>query len=250
MTAEGRIRKAKKEDVEYISQWLQQQAKESAKGSFLCNWHLTLQSFCEGELIVFVESKTKKAVAYQWGSLTSPGILEVKEDMQGKGIGKRLVNHRIKQAYQKGVCALKIQCKPSSSISFWEKFGFTIYDKINNYAYKLLQKEIAVQHQGTEVSITTSIYPDSRKWNNNVEPVFVFHQKGVLINKSTVYLTKKVCIPEIHELYNGDAVIGIEIENKLIHLDKARYEESRSLGLRPTLNGYTIEVLQIKENIA
>ncbi|MCU7810453.1 MAG: GNAT family N-acetyltransferase, partial [Candidatus Thiodiazotropha sp. (ex Notomyrtea botanica)] len=151
-TAKGRIRKARPEDIACIHEWLQQQEEAEIDGSFLCNWNLTVGSYRNGELAVFVESPSDKAIAYQWGSLTSPGILEVRADMRGRGVGKRLVEYRIKQARKEGVCILRIQCKPSTSIPFWKKMGFELSGNGASYAYRILEYQLALPQEGEEVN--------------------------------------------------------------------------------------------------
>lgn len=56
----------------------------------------------------------KQPVAYQWGGLLRPDILEVRNDMRGRGIGKELVEHCLALAADAGEDILYIQCKPST----------------------------------------------------------------------------------------------------------------------------------------
>ena len=69
------------------------QDRESIPGTFLCNWNLTLESQQEGRLIIYEAGN--EPVAYQWGGLIQPGILEVRTDCRGTGIGRALVEHRL-----------------------------------------------------------------------------------------------------------------------------------------------------------
>jgi GNAT superfamily N-acetyltransferase len=197
MSAKGRIRKARLEDVECIHLWLREQNEANIDGTFLCNWNLTLDSFKSKQLIVFVESSTEKAIAYQWGALTSPGILEVRADMRGKGVGKRLVEYRVKQARKKGLCVLWIQCKPASSIPFWQKMGFELLEGGCNYAYKLLRHQLAMPKDGKEVSVIVRLYPNARQWNEGTPPSLEIYQTGLIVNDNIVYLPERICIPEL-----------------------------------------------------
>ena len=79
-------------------------------------------------MIVYVDGKTGSPVAFQMGCLLHPGILEVKHDMRGRGIGRKLVEYCIERARERNECILKIQCKPPTSIPFWKKMGFRLLD--------------------------------------------------------------------------------------------------------------------------
>ena len=245
-STEGRIQKARPDDVAYIHEWLIEQEKEEVEGSFLCNWNLTYESFQNGELIVFVESSSNNAVAYQWGSLTSPGILEVRADMRGKGIGKRLVEYRINQARENEACILRIQCKPASSIPFWKKMGFELTGSGSNYAYRLLEHELALPEEGEEVNVQIRSFPNSRQWNENTLPVIETSQTGFLENNETVYLAKRVCIPSFLDAWDGDVVVEIIVNESSVYVDKAKYPEAEKLGIVRMPNGFSIDRIHLK----
>lgn len=95
-------------------------------GTFLCNWHLTARLHEEGKLLVYINEASGEPVAYQWGGLLESGILEVRDDLRGCGIGRALVEHRLFEAAEAGEDILRIQCKPSTSIPFWEHMGFEL----------------------------------------------------------------------------------------------------------------------------
>jgi GNAT superfamily N-acetyltransferase len=121
------IRRSTDADIKAIYNWLVTQDAQELSGTFLCNWNLTEKCHHERELLVYIDGETSEPVAYQWGGLLQPGILEVRYDMRRKGIGKKLVERRIAQAYKLDQCLLLIQCKPSTSIPFWKSMGFTLF---------------------------------------------------------------------------------------------------------------------------
>jgi len=248
--AKGRVRNARDEDIEYIYEWLRQQEEHNVSGSFLCNWNLTLESFQEGNLIAFVESKSHQAVAYQWGGLISPGILEVRKDMRGRGIGKRLVEYRIKQARKKDICVLRIQCKPLSSIPFWKKMGFQLINDNENYAIQILEYELPSPKEGLGVELNIGLYPNSRQWDENTQPSKIINQQGIMVNNRVIYLSQRVCIPNFQGMWDGDVVIEIIVSGKSIYVDKAKYEEARELGVERVTNGYLIDRIYLENQIA
>ena len=98
-----RVRPSTDTDMEIIHAWLQQQDREEIHGSFLCNWSLTKKQHERGELLVYIDEQANEPVAYQWGGLVRPGILEVRDDMRERGIGRALVAHRLATAAAAGV---------------------------------------------------------------------------------------------------------------------------------------------------
>jgi GNAT superfamily N-acetyltransferase len=140
----SRIRRSTEDDLRAIHAWLLDQDARNVPDTFMCNWELTKDQHEKGKMLVYFDGTSGQAVAYQWGSLVHPGILEVRQDMRGQGIASKLVRHRIRQAYRRNQCILVIQCKPSSSIPFWQRMGFILFGSKmgKNFAYRILQKKL------------------------------------------------------------------------------------------------------------
>lgn len=166
----SRIRKATVADLAAIHAWLIDQEAENVPGTFLCNWELTEKCHKEGRLLVYIDGASEQPVAYQWGSLVYPGILEVRNDMRGKGIGRKLVEHRIKQAIKQDENFLYIRCKPSSSIPFWQHMGFTLLSPEDgrNYAFLILEKKHELPSDGESIDVAVRFFPEDRKWDKSV----------------------------------------------------------------------------------
>lgn len=189
----GFLRYSTKSDIDEIHRWLQEQDRQNFEGSFLCNWELTQQSHEEGSLLVYVEEKTESAIAYQWGGLLRPGILEVRIDKRWQGVGKALVDRCIQLAADTDHCVLRIQCKPSTSIPFWERMGFYIYDERNSYAFMFLPKINELPNTAEPVDVTISFYPESMKWESDTLPCETFQPAAVLSEDNSIHLSKRVC---------------------------------------------------------
>ena len=93
-----------------IHGWPLRQDRDGVEDSFLCNWKLTLECQRTGELIVFIDPASQVPVAYQWGALLEPGILEVRADKRGTGIGRVMVEHRLADVRERNEDILFIQC--------------------------------------------------------------------------------------------------------------------------------------------
>jgi hypothetical protein len=71
------IRYSTDADLAQIKQWLAKQERDGVE-TFHCNRNLTEEMHRAGRLLVYIDAKSKDAVAYQWGGLITPGVLEVK----------------------------------------------------------------------------------------------------------------------------------------------------------------------------
>jgi GNAT superfamily N-acetyltransferase len=213
--------------------------------NFLCNFELTLRAHREHRLIVYVDDPgTGIAVAYQWGGLTQPGILEVRHDMRGRGIGRQLIEHRIAQARRKDEGLLYIQCKPESSIPFWRAMGFTLLepsDRGRNYAYRVLDKAHVLPPRGQAVDVTIRAYPEEAKWEPDTKPLFTASPLAMAYRDGTIRLVERVYIFE--RLYPSarDIVVEITVGGRVRYRDKVRCEDAERFGVRRCSNGFFID---------
>ncbi len=244
------IRKSTNADLEAIDNWVREEDLKQIPGNFLCNWNLTEKCHNEGRLLVYFYAKSQIPVAYQWGGLLNSGILQVKYEMRGKGIGSKLVSRRILEAYKKDECILYIQCKPSASIPFWEKMGFTIYNKdYNNYAYRILEKKLPLPIGGKIVNTVIRFYPEDFKWSKAlIAPIKCLRLEASKLIDNNIYLSERVSFFEdIYRQNTGrDVVVEIEVDSKIIYCDKAKYSEAQTLGVKSCLNGFYIDKIQLQ----
>ena len=242
------IRHSTVEDIKFIHSWLEEQSYRQISGSFLCNWNLTELSHEEGGLLVYIDESIGKPIAYQWGGLVRPGIIEVRHDMRGKGIGRQLVEQRVNEAYNNDECLLFIQCKPSTSIPFWSHMGFTLLEQNNgdNYAFRILEKTHQLPVNAKLVSVAIRFYPESKVWCDTTQPIELATPQAVLTTdniahlKNRVYFFKRI-YPDI-----GDPVVEIIVDGKVLICDKAKYVEASQFGVCRCTNGFYIDRLLLK----
>ncbi len=242
------IRRSTDEDLRAIHSWLVEEEARGVEGNFLCNWRLTEKAHREGRLLVFIDGSSRTPVAYQWGGLVTPGILQVRLDMRGKGIGRKLVARCIADAYKHEECLLFIQCTPSSSIPFWQKMGFTLLGRPggNNYAYRVLEKKRALPTNGRLVHVAIKFYPESRKWDKAVAPYTTAVPIAAITPDGVIHLGERVFFFE--DLYRNvqDVVVQVEVNGEVRFCDKARYEEAHQLGVRRCTNGFYIDAIHLR----
>ncbi len=237
------IRLATEDDVKSIETWLAQEKKQGIEGNFLRNWNVIMDFHSENNLIVQIDGSSQAPVAFQCGGLIEPGILQVRNDMRHKGIGRNLVEYCFTQTYKRDECILHIKCEPESSIPFWNRMGFTLISSPNdeNDAYRLLRKSchsllLAARLKPYSASIRR------RKWNDSVSPYEEFAPHAIMSADGEVHLSERILIPS--DVVPGDSdepVLEIEIDGRAWYLDKVKYAKAESHGIRHCRNGYYID---------
>lgn len=237
------IRRSTDADLRAIHAWLVDQNARNVPGTFLCNWRLTEACHRDGELLIYVDGESGDPVAYQWGGLVRPGILEVRHDMRGKGIGRKLVARRIAQAYERDQCLLVIQCTPSSSIPFWKRMGFTVFNSGDghNYAYRILEKKHELPSDAIPVSVAIRFFPKEREWKDDVPALSAAEPCAVRTSDGVVHLSERVFFLSAIHHNAGNPVVEIEIGGQLIYRSKAKYEEAQRIGVHSCTNGFYID---------
>lgn len=233
------FRLATDHDVETIHSWLLEHDRREVHGSFLCNWNSTQRVHDEHQL--FVAAFEDEPVAYIWGDF---GILEVREDFRKKGVGKRLVEYAMQRAISSGRIAVSIECKPESSIPFWEKMGFEFHNE--NEASFVFEKLLNIPSDGTPVNVDIMFYPEQAKWTPETLPIKSYSPTAVLDNHGTVHLQNRVAAYVGSENYNGDAIIKICVDGEPIYFDKAKYSEARAIGVTYNSGAFYIDKVHNK----
>ncbi len=212
-------------------------------GTFNCNWRLTRKSHDEGRLLVYIAPESPAPMAYQWGGLVVSGILEVRNDMRGRGIGQVLVEHCLALAKQAGEHILCIQCKPSSSIPFWQRMGFELTNDGGPHehpAMRLMQERLELPDEGEPAEVVLEWFPERRKWDAATSGVTRHVVRGMQLD-GEVWLAERVL--GLRRIEEGDAVLRVTVNGQEWYCDKAKYERAEDLGVKRCLNGFFVEVL-------
>jgi hypothetical protein len=210
---------------------------------------LTSGAHREGDLLVYIDPQTQQPVAYQWGGLLSPGILEVRNDWRGRGIGigigKSMVEHCLAVAAQAGDDLLWIQCTPSSSIPFWQHMGFTILrghvsHEQENHAYRVLSRVHGPQEGDATAQVSIEWFPECRKWDKATAPAVAQVLKGVWLDNELA-LAQRASF--FRRLVDGDVVVRVVVDGQEWYFDKAKYESALALGVEDCRNGFRVDTL-------
>lgn len=230
-------------DLHAIRHWLKAEHTAGVEDNFLCNWEIIEKCHREGKLLVYIDLGSGVPVGFQLGALLSPGILQVRKDMRRRGIARKLVEHRIAEAYEKDEPFLFIECKPPSSIPFWKKMGFTLLqnDDGKNLAYRVLEKRHELPSDGRPIHVEIRFYRESRMRNPSIAPCKTAVPTAVWASDGTVYLSERISF--FSRIYPdmGDAVVEIFVNGELRYLDKAKRPRGEQIGVNRCWNGFFID---------
>jgi len=206
---------------------------------------LTTKAHDEGGLLVYIDPQSHAPVAYQWGGLLSPGILDVRNGMRGHGIGKALVEHCLALADEAGEDLLSIQCKPSTSIPFWQAMGFTLLGnkephEQENYAYRVMQRVRGPFDGDSTSEVAIEWYPEERKWDAAVPAVESQSIQGAWFGDE-LELEERASF--FADLVPHDVVVRIVVDGQEWYCDKAKYERAEFVGVERCRNGYRVDTL-------
>ncbi len=222
-------------DIQRIYSWLIEQDFRKVNGSFLCNWDLTQLAHENNQL--FVAAFVDEPVAYIWEDF---GILEVREEFRRKGVGKQLVEYAMEYAISSGRYAVSIECKPESSIPFWEKMGFEFHNE--NKASFVFEKSYDIPVDGLPTNVDIMFYQEQVKWEPQTPPIKSFSPHAMLDNQGIIHLQYRVSA----NTDNEDAVIRICVDGEVIYFDKAKYSEASAIGVTYNSGTFYIERLHKK----
>jgi len=244
------IRRSKPVDLEAIHAWLIEEENQEIHGNFLCNWSVIEGAHRKGDLLVYIDGKTGLPLAFQLGRLIRPGILQVRSAYRGIGIGRKMVERCITWATKHNQNLLFIQCKPSTSISFWQHMGFTLIENADreNYAYQIIDEPLELPEHGTAVTVVIRFFPESKKWNPETVPYTGYSPTAKLTPGNIIYLAKRVQFHDEAFPNVRDVVVEIEVNGNSQFCDKAKYNDAHKIGIRRCTNGFYIDMVHLECN--
>ena len=241
--AKDEIRTSTDRDFKAIADWLRDEDRQGVADSFYCNLDAIESSHQKGRLLVYLDGSTGLPVAFQLGGLIHPGILEVRHDMRGRGIGRKLVEHCVERARASNECILKIQCKPETSIPFWKKMGFKLLDPKaeRRLAYRIVEKRHELPTGGVPADVVIRFFQQGQMNQKGARPCKLSRPVAVRTDDGLVHLDHQVQF--CTELYPNivDAVVRIDVDGETLCFEKAKYPLAKRLGVQRCPHGFFID---------
>jgi hypothetical protein len=169
------------------------------------------------------------------GFLAGTEILEIKPDLRGKGYGRILAEYMVDQARSEGRSVVKITVAPSSAEPFWLRMGFMLVEEHNThgngtFAYKILPKKFELG-DGPRIPYAISFFTQKERYSEEPKPFSRFAGEGERLSDGRIQLPERVfCFNPLDDQH-VDYFVKIELEGRVLHLDKAKYESSKGVGV-------------------
>jgi GNAT superfamily N-acetyltransferase len=197
---------------------------------FRCNWDSAKRWREEGHTPMSVLVVDGVAA----GFLAGTDILEIKPDLRGNGYGRLLAEYMVERARSEGRSVVHITVAPSSAEPFWRRMGFTLVENRNTYgngtfAYKVLPKTFELG-DGARVDYAISFFTQKDRYSENPKPFARFAGAGERLSDGRIQLPERAfCFNPVDDQH-VDYFVKIELEGRVVHFDKAKYESSKAFG--------------------
>lgn len=239
-----KVEKATERDLRFILDWLKREYDEDGDG-FWCNERVIRDSFSKSDDL-WVVRIDGQAVSYQVGN-DMRGIINVRKNMRGHGIGAVFVEATIARAKANNITALYGECAPISSQTYWEKFGFQRYHH-NGFGGVWVRLLLHCKHTLPEDSPTAQVrieFIAAREYyrdRNSPIPLSVYDLTGAVIDDSDVMLPERVIafmddVPEGHDMF-----VKVRVNGNECYFGKAKYDDAEAVGVNRDHKGRTFYI--------
>lgn len=241
-----KVEKATEDDLTFILDWLKREHDEGVDDSFWCNNNLVRKSFRETDDL-WVVRIDGEAVGFQVGN-DMKGIVNVRKDMRGRGVGEALFNATLARAKANNVTALYGECAPTSSLSYWEKHGFERfhYNGISGiWVRRILQYKHTLPEDRPTAQVHIEFIAPNAYYRNreNPNPIAIHDLTGVVIGDEDMVLLPERVIFFTHGLSDGyDTFVRITVDGVEWYFDKAKYDDAEAIGIRRDDEGGTFYI--------
>lgn len=238
------IRQSTDADLQSIHTWLTKQKRDGVTDSFRCNWKQISTGHECGMLLVAAEPIDSQPVGFQLGGLITPGILEVRKEWRGKGIGRQLVEYCASEAMKLEEPILRIQCHPATSLPFWNKMGFTVLsDNDRTYAFRVIETKHRLPSTGRPIDVSLQLYVESKDLEPITTPYSSQPLSAVITRAGIIHLEKRAVLfdPEAHR--RGPHIVEIKMGKDRGFIGNPNNRKAYQLGVRRCANGYFVDRL-------
>jgi len=198
---------------------------------FRCNWDSAKRAWREGYSKIHVLVVDDRAV----GFLDGTDILEIRPGFRANGYGRLLADFMVKSARDEGRSVVKIEIAPASAEPFWRRMGFTPMDDRpssggGTFAFKVLPRTFSLG-DGERVPYTISLFTQKERYKDDPKPFAQFDGLGEQLPDERIQLPERAFCFNPEDDQHVDYFVKIELDGRLVHFDKAKYEESTSFGV-------------------
>jgi GNAT superfamily N-acetyltransferase len=220
-----------------IIAWLLDEYDEDRGIGFYGNRRRIEQVHANRELMIIRESG--ETVAFAFGTVYFIEILVVRPDRRRLGYGRAFAEYWITRARRQNVCKIVIECKPATSIPFWEKMGFKLDQDtretriLGGMARLTLERSFKLPKSNRNVaSVHLEFFPEPASYTPGIPPACEYRPRAVRLDSRKIQFDRRVIFPQLY-----DVVVRITVDDKELYCDKAKYKDAAVLGVKSSPDG-------------
>ena len=225
------VRRATSTDLLEIKRWLDEEGKGSSLG-FHNNWNLIEAAHSKRRATVL--TLHDYPIGFYTDGTFAPDIFEIHPAHRHEGLGTKLARHMLR-AWRRRASVLEIECAPTESLTFWQRFGFVEYDKYarGTHAYLILERSHRLG-MGPRSKFSVQFYKPNRDWDRTANAFRIYEGEAELRSDGSFLLPQRaICFhPEHSDGSRANCVMRVEIDGDLIFEDKVKRERAESLGVQ------------------
>jgi hypothetical protein len=223
-----------------IKSWLIQENAEGIDGNFWCNKDVIFNAHKRRRLLVICDLSLNPLGFLAHTNWANIDILEIKNEYRKRGIGTSLVKYFFLSSKRRRQWIINIECKPQSSVPFWEKQGFQVSDCGGQFKGKiLLTSNRQIKHSDQKLDIEIKVFEEEALRTDHPSPYFTKKTIGFVHPSGSIQLAERIVFDKHNQ--GGDTVIELFIKNDQIIREKAKRSVCLSIGLKSCFHGYYLE---------
>ncbi|MFN3167770.1 MAG: hypothetical protein ACE37H_11975 [Phycisphaeraceae bacterium] len=120
--------------------------------------------------------------------------------------------------------------------------GFTRIGE-GSYVYRLFDVTWPLKTETPKADVQIHFYPQARQYDDQTPPVCSVSPVAVWCDSGDVQLSQRASI--FTPIYSspGDVVIQISLDRDVLYINKAKYPEAQSLGVKRSAYGFYLDKL-------
>jgi GNAT superfamily N-acetyltransferase len=238
---------ATREDLASILAWLKREDDEDSGSGFWCN-RPCIRRALDRPRSLWVIRRNGEAVAFQVGEYSAK-ILSVRKDYRECGMATSLVEASITRAKPANVNVLSVECKPETSLKFWEQMSFKKYSDPRQpdalTVRRVLPRTFGLPSNSSPVEVVIGFYPEAALYDR-IQYIAEHRVAGVHDLDGSIMLERRV-IGLCDDVSPGtDLAIKIEANGVERCFCKAKRDDARDVGVQRDCFGDTFFIDRVK----
>jgi GNAT superfamily N-acetyltransferase len=212
-----------------VLRWLRKEHRTTGGEGFWVN-RKVIGDFALSDVFVIISQEAPIGFV----SLTGNGdidLLEIRPDHRNRGAGSQLALFAIQELWNRGHQAIRINCCPPESITFWWNLGFERIDPTLDFPIKARQyRQVVLDLADESAARTVAVQVQHLSSQQRDEPHRIVRTTEV----NGLQVNQRVCLPRRIILCRDDTddEIKIVVDDRVIHQGRIKYLDREQYGVQ------------------